>query len=150
MPYDAWVELCLDDDRRAFSHKSKTENRKSKIGRPPHSMFGFPFSVFRSLEIAPGRLFRFDRFEERLEVALAESAAAVALDDLEEERRPVLDGAGEDLEEVALVVAVDQDAQLLDLVHRLADLADALGQVLVVVLRHAEELHAVGAQLGQR
>src|SRR6185436_7631367 len=139
MPYDAWVELCLDDDRRAFSHKSKTENRKSKIGRPPHSMFGFPFSVFRSLEIAPGRLFRFDRFEERLEVALAETAAAVALDDLEEQRRPVLDGSGEDLEQVALVVAIHQDAELADLLHGLPDLADPFRQVLVVVLRDAEE-----------
>jgi hypothetical protein len=34
----------------------------------------------------------------------------VSLDDLEEERRPVLDRPGEDLEEVALLVAVGLDA----------------------------------------
>ena len=49
-----------------------------------------------------------------LEVADAEAARAVALDDLEEERRAVLDRAGEDLEEVALLVAVGLDAELLE------------------------------------
>jgi hypothetical protein len=33
----------------------------------------------------------------------------VALDDLEEERGPILDGLGEDLEQVALLVAVGLD-----------------------------------------
>ncbi len=37
---------------------------------------------------------------------------AVALDHLQEDRRPVADRLGEDLEQVALVVAVGEDAQL--------------------------------------
>ena len=42
---------------------------------------------------------------------------APALDDLEEQCRPILDRLGEDLEQVALVVAVDQDSQLGQLVQ---------------------------------
>ena len=47
-----------------------------------------------SLEVPALLLFAFDRFEQGLEVADAEAARAVALDDLEEERRAVLDRAG--------------------------------------------------------
>src|SRR6185369_8214859 len=50
------------------------------------------------LEVPALLLFALDRFEQRLEVADAEAARAVALDDLEEERRAILDGAGEDLQ----------------------------------------------------
>ena len=67
-----------------------------------------------SLEIPPECLLPLDRFEQRLEVALAESPAALALDDLEEERRPILDRAREQLQQVALVVAIDEDAELAD------------------------------------
>ena len=70
----------------------------------------------------------------------------MALDDLEEERRAVLDRAGEDLEEVALLVAVGLDAELLERVDRDADVADAVGQARVVLVRQAEELDAVVAQ----
>ena len=65
-----------------------------------------------ALEVSSPLLLALDRLEERLEVALAEAARTVALDDLEEHRRPVLDRLGEDLQQVALVVAVDQDAEL--------------------------------------
>ena len=65
------------------------------------------------------------------------------LDDLEEQRRPILHRLGEDLQHVALVVAVDQDAQLGQLAHVLLDRADALGQHLVIGLRHAQERDVV-------
>ena len=45
------------------------------------------------LEVPALRLLALDRLEERLEVADPEAARAVALDDLEEERRAILDGA---------------------------------------------------------
>src|SRR5204863_8948781 len=95
-------------------------------------------------------LFGFDGLEERPEVALAEAAAAVALNDLEEHGGTVLDRPREDLQEIPLVVAIDEDAELADLVHRLANLADPRGEVLVIVVRHPEELDAVGAELRQR
>jgi hypothetical protein len=51
-----------------------------------------------------------DRLEEGLEVALAEAERAVPLDDLEEHRRAVAEGLGEDLQQVAVLVPVDEDA----------------------------------------
>ena len=62
-----------------------------------------------ALEVAAERLLALDRLEERLEVAVAEAARAVALDHLEEQRRPVLRGLREDLQQVAVVVAVGED-----------------------------------------
>jgi hypothetical protein len=47
-----------------------------------------------------------------LEVALAEAQRAVPLDELVEDGRPVADRLGEDLEQVAVLVAVDQDLAL--------------------------------------
>ena len=49
------------------------------------------------LEVAAPGLLDLDGLEQCLEVADAEATTAVALDDLEEERRPILDGSGEDL-----------------------------------------------------
>ena len=72
----------------------------------------------RPLKVPPPLLFALDRFEQGLEVALAEAARAVALDDLEEHGRAVADRLGEDLEQVALVVAVDQDPEALQVVER--------------------------------
>ena len=62
------------------------------------------------LEIATEGLLSFDGFKEGLEVALAEAAASLALDDLVEDRGAVFYRTSEDLEHVAFVVAVDQDA----------------------------------------
>src|SRR6478752_3518519 len=100
----------------------------------------------RVSEVAAALLLALDRLEQRLEVALAEAEGAVTLDQLEEHRRAVLDGAGEDLQQVAVLVAVDEDAALLQLLDPHADVADALPQlgVLVVGVRGREELHALG------
>src|SRR5215218_5992464 len=91
------------------------------------------------LEVAAPRLLDLDRLEQRLEVAHAEAARPVALDDLEEEGRAVLDRAREDLEEVALLVAVGLDPELLERLDRDADVADPFGKLLVVGVGHAEE-----------
>jgi hypothetical protein len=63
-----------------------------------------------ALEIAPQGLLAFDRLEQCLEIAFSKPARAVALDDLEEERRPILRGLREDLQQVPLLVAVGEDA----------------------------------------
>src|SRR5207302_3362175 len=75
------------------------------------------------LEIPAQGLFAFNGFEEGFEVALAEAAAALALDDLVEDGGAVFYGAGEDLEHVAFVVAVDEDAEFFELADGLVDLA---------------------------
>src|SRR5678816_2269627 len=98
------------------------------------------------LEVPPERLFALDGLEERLEVALAEALGALPLDDLVEHRRPVLDRLGEDLQQVAVRIAVDEDAEPGELVHRLVDPADAALQLLVVGGGHREELDAAIAE----
>jgi len=60
------------------------------------------------LEIAAERLFALDRLEQRLEIPFAEAAAAVALDHFEEQRGPILDRLGEDLQQISLLVAIDR------------------------------------------
>src|SRR4051794_23080074 len=97
-----------------------------------------------SLEVAPQRLLALDRLEQRLEVALAEAARAVALDDLEEDRRAVAERLREDLQQVALVVSVDEDAEAAQVLDRLVDLADALGHAGVVGVGRAQEAHPAG------
>src|SRR3954471_8175743 len=93
----------------------------------------------RGSEVAAQGLLALDRLEQGLEVALAERARAVPLDHLEEERRPVLRRLREDLEEVALVVAVGEDPEPPQVVVRLDDLADAGADVVVVGLGRLEE-----------
>src|SRR5207344_1911169 len=90
-------------------------------------------------EIAPQGLLSLDRFEQCLEIAFSKPARAVALDDLEEERRPILRGLREDLKQVPLLVAVGEDAQTTKVVVLHVDLADAFLQVLVVRGRSLEE-----------
>ena len=72
------------------------------------------------------------------------------LDDLVKDRGAVLDRLGEDLEQIALLVAVDQHPQLGQLVDRLVDLAHPGLQFLVVGARHAQELDPRVAQAGDR
>jgi predicted ATPase/DNA-binding CsgD family transcriptional regulator len=102
--------------------------------------------VGAALQVAAALLLALDRLEQGLEVALAEAERAMALDELEEHGRPVADRLGEDLQQVAVLVAVDEDAAFLELLYRDTDLADPLPQhrVGVVRVRRGEELHAAG------
>src|SRR5436305_4972067 len=103
-------------------------------------------AVAKRSEIAAERLLALDRFEERLEVAVPEAARAVTLDHLEEERRPVLRRLREDLQQVAVVVAVGEDPQSLQVVPALVDLADAARCLLVVRVGCREEDHTTALQ----
>src|SRR5687767_9234510 len=109
-----------------------------------------PSGPERPSEISPRGLLALDRLEQRLEVSLPEAARAVALDDLEEDRRPVAERLREDLQQIALVVAVDQDAQPAQVVERLGDLPHPVRHVLVVRLGRAQELDAALGQLRHR
>ena len=70
----------------------------------------------------------------------------VALDDFKEEGRSVLHRLGEDLQQVAVVVVVDEDVERLEHGHVFDDAhlgqGQPLAQRLVVRGRHLEELHA--------
>src|SRR3954447_26833935 len=94
-----------------------------------------------ALEVAPQCLLSLDRLEQRLEVSLPEAARAMALDDLQEDRRPVAERLREDLQQVALVVAVDEDAQAPQVLDGLVDRADPRRHAVVVGVRGAQEAH---------
>ena len=106
------------------------------------------------LEVSPLVLFELDALEERLEVAGAEAVVVVPLDYLDKDRGPVLQRLGEDLQQVAVVVVVDQDLELLQLVDVLLHLHFGLGQaalqLVVVGVRDVEELGAALAEVAHR
>ena len=90
-----------------------------------------------------------DRFEERLEVASSEPIVVPALDHLKEERGAVLERFGEDLQEVALVVVIDENSLTLDrvevLLHLDVDVSEAGSQVVIICVRdRLEENDAAG------
>src|SRR5512133_1350697 len=99
-----------------------------------------------ALQVAAERLLTLQGHEQRLEVALAEPAGAVPLDQLEEHCRPILGHPGEDLQQIALVVPVGEDAQLLEAVQVQLDVAEAVGQLPVVGVGDPHELDAAVAQ----
>src|SRR3954468_14529796 len=92
------------------------------------------------LQVAALGLLALDRLEQRLEVPVAEAARAVALDHLEEDRRAVADRLREDLQQVALVVAVDEDAEALEVREVLGDLAHAVRRLVVIGVGRVEKL----------
>src|SRR5437899_3323750 len=96
----------------------------------------------RALKISAEGLLALDRLEQRLEIALAEAARAMAFDHLEEERRPVLRGLREDLQQVSLLVAIGEDPKPAEVVPVLADLAHPLLDVGVVGIGGVEKAHA--------
>jgi hypothetical protein len=95
------------------------------------------------LQIASRFLLSFDGFEEGFEISFAEAAASFALDDLVEDGGSVFDGAGEDLEHVAFIVAVDENAEALELVDGLVDFADAVLQLGVVGVGDGQEVYSL-------
>src|SRR6185437_1556403 len=95
-----------------------------------------------ALEVAPRRLLALDRLEERLEVPLAEARRALSLDDLEEQRRAVLHRLRENLEQVAFVVAVHENAELFECRKALVDFPDARLGALIIRVRYGQELDA--------
>src|SRR3954464_2170771 len=91
-------------------------------------------------------LVQLDRFEQCLEIALAEALIALALDDLEEDRADHI--LGEDLEQESLAGlrgAVDQDAALAHLLDRMAVAGHALVDHVVIGVRAVLEADAVAA-----
>src|SRR3954453_6029056 len=103
----------------------------NKIGPGPPGPGPIPN---RDSEVAALVLLALDRLKERLEVAFAEAERPVPLDELEEDRRSVAERLGEDLEQVAVLVAVHEDLALLQLLDGHADVADTLTQRRVLVV----------------
>src|SRR5438445_4431835 len=91
------------------------------------------------LQIPAESLFALNRFEESFEVALSEAAAPLALDDLKEQRGPVLDGLREDLQHIALIVAIHQNAEVFQGFDRFVDPTHPLDQIPVISVGHSEK-----------
>src|SRR3954452_10957126 len=106
-----------------------TSWRREKDHPAPHRSQARGGPCRPASEVAAPFLLALDRLEECLEVALAETERAVPLDQLEEHRRAVAGGPGEDLQQVAVLVAVDQDPAPLQLLDRRAHSADPRPQL---------------------
>src|SRR5678815_3184840 len=93
------------------------------------------FMSQHSSQHTPTHLVQLDRFEQRPEVAFAETLVALALDDLEEDRADHV--LREDLQQQALAflrIAVEQDASLAQLFQVLAVAADARIHALIICI----------------
>ena len=116
---EAAVELQRDQRRRRADARQRSRPlRVSRVTRAYACGYRLPRE----------RLLALDRLEQRLEVALAEARARRGAGS--PRRRRVgrsCAGLGEDLQQVAVLVAVDQDPEPLQVVPRLVDLADAVG-----------------------
>src|ERR687888_2725848 len=96
--------------------------------------------MFACLQISARGLLALDRFKERLEVSFAKTLRAFALNDFEEQRRPILDRFGKNLEQITFVVAVDQNPEFLQRAELFVDVTDAIEQRVVVIGRNIQEL----------
>ena len=97
-------------------------------------------------EVAPLLLIHLDALKECLEVSSTEALVVVPLNDLDKDGRPVLEGLGEDLEQVAVIVVIDENPQLLEDVDVFFDLhlgaLEPLAQLAVIGVGNVQELSA--------
>src|SRR4051794_39071586 len=97
--------------RRARTKASRTETGERILA----SCKGFYTKLLKGLQVAASPLLLFNRNKESLKVSLAEALATLALQNLIEDRRAIFDRFCKYLQQVALVVAVDQDAEAFEI-----------------------------------
>lgn len=73
--------------------------------------------VQAALQIPTLSLVQLDSFKQGLEISSTETLVIVSLDDLKEKCWSVLHDFGEDLQQVAVVIIVNQDVKFLNLVQ---------------------------------
>src|SRR5580658_6233153 len=132
---------CPDRAKRPGQSDGEQSNQPSACRY--HQWRRFPDRKPACSKVAAIRLLSLDGFEERFEITLAETAAPLALNNLEEKRRPIFDWASENLQHVALVVPIHQDAELLQFLNRLVNDAGAGLQLGVVGMGHTQKLDAL-------
>src|SRR5207302_6644831 len=122
------------------------------FGRRCASCEGFVRACDRSacLEVPAKVLFALERLEQRLEVAGAKALCAFALYDLVKECRAVFHRLGEDLQQVTLVVAIDENAQIAETRHVLVDVPYSIDHGVIVRSWNAKELDSVVSKSGDR
>src|SRR5215208_3831754 len=103
-----------------------------------------------SLQVPPCGLFPFHSLEQCFEIPLAEALGSLALDDLVEERRAVLHRLAEDLEQVAFIIPIDQDAELSQRGKVFIDAANSIEDGVIIRAGNLKELHPPVTQRGHR
>src|SRR2546421_2501793 len=96
------------------------------------------------LEVTAFGLIALDGFEEGFNVAGPESARVLALDDFRKDGRASHHGLGEDLHQVAPLVAVYQDVEFAKRLRVFVEIADPLLEGAVVAVVRPQELIAFG------
>src|SRR6202022_302488 len=93
------------------------------------------FEFFRTLhlQIASAFLFLFQSLEQRFEISFPETLRAFALDNFEEQRRPIFDRLRKYLEQITFVVAIDQNPKAFQRRETLSDSNAARGGVWYVI-----------------
>src|SRR6266853_3926404 len=91
-------------------------------------------------QIASRRLLALDGFEERFEIAFAETLSAFALNDLEKERWAIFHRLCEDLQQITFIIAIDENTQLFQCVQFFVDVANTIEQRVIVSRRNSQEL----------
>jgi hypothetical protein len=100
------------------------------------------------LEVSTACLFALDGLKECLEVSFSKRARAFALDDLVKKCGAIFDGFGEDLQEIAFFVAVDQDAEFAQGSEVFFDGADAIKDVVIIRTWDIKEFDAAISEVG--
>src|SRR3989442_796355 len=98
------------------------------------------------LQISSQRLLSLDCFKERLKVPFSKTTSSLALNHFKEDRRAVDDRLGEDLQQVALIVVIDQDTEFCQLLQVLIDLANAIQHILIIRVWRFQEFDATVLQ----
>lgn len=108
--------------------------------------------AINALAVAAELLLTLDGLEKGLEVSGTETLETTTLDDLNEDSGTILNGLGEDLEQVSTLIEVNKDIQLLDNIQILLNLGRRVSktetQVLIVGSRNRQELHTTGTEVG--
>src|SRR5258706_6368286 len=99
------------------------------------------------LQISSQFLFVFQGLEKGFKVAFAKATGALAFDDLKENCWAIDDRFGEDLQQVALVVMVYEDAEFGQVFDILSDVADTIQHVFIVIARRLQEFYAALLQI---
>ena len=100
----------------------------------------FRFAQHDKLQITSRRLFAFDGFEERLEVAFAKTLRAFALNNFEKQRRPVFYWLGKYLQQITFIIAIDEDAQSLQGIEFFVNMTHPIEQRVVIGWKGSAEI----------
>src|SRR6266481_4549313 len=95
------------------------------------------FAQHDKSQISSRGLFALDGFEERFEIAFAETLRAFALNDLKKERRAILNRFCKDLQQITFIVAINQNAEPFECVKFFVDVPYAIEQRVVVRRRNS-------------